>query len=132
MTDRDSSSVLIVDDETSIRLSLAAFLEDYSFNVQTADSAENAIEKIKDNEIDVAIVDLRLPGISGSELITLAHDIAPETRFLVYTGSVDFELTDDIKQLGIGPEHVFLKPLPDLDMILDAIDELIKSPKGDI
>lgn len=61
--------VLIVDDESSIRESLAEFLRDFGMNVDTAENAEDALELLRQKSFDVMIADLRLPGITGDAMI---------------------------------------------------------------
>ena len=61
--------VLIIDDETSIRTSMGEFFEDFGFQVHTVGSAEAALAAIAEQDFDVAIVDIRLPGLDGDGLI---------------------------------------------------------------
>ncbi len=118
--------VLIVDDEQFIRESLVEFLKDYSFEVDWADSAESALSKLKENSYDIAVIDLRLPGISGESLILEINKIHPDFRFLIHTGSVGYNLSEDLKNIGMKPEHVFFKPQPDLTVMLKMIASLVK------
>ncbi len=105
---------------------LAAFLEDYSFEVITAESAEQALVLCDRHVFGVLIVDLRLPGISGEQLILKANRINPHARFLIHTGSVDFALTEELRRLGMKDQHVLNKPQPGLDIFLETITELIE------
>lgn len=65
----DNEVILVVDDETPVRISLAAYLEDEGFEVRVADSAERALESVSADPPDVAVVDLRLPGMDGASFI---------------------------------------------------------------
>lgn len=117
--------VLVVDDEPGIRESLSDFLDDYEFDVFAAESAEQALEIVASEDLDVAIVDLRLPGISGDTMILRSHDIRPGMKFLIHTGSVDYRLPEELKAIGMGSENLFLKPIPDLTVIIDAINKIL-------
>jgi DNA-binding NtrC family response regulator len=122
--------VIIVDDEFSIRNSLSAFLEDYDFRVSTAGSAEEALESMNEamrlqQQYHVAIIDLRLPGMSGETLIEHAHKLFPGIRFLVHTGSSTYNSSEEMKKIGIFQEHVFKKPLPDLTLLASAVKKLV-------
>ena len=75
-----SIRVLVVDDEEMILLNLAVFLEDDGFTVFSASSGEAALELLSRETVDVAIVDIRLPGMDGNTLILEAHKLYPETR----------------------------------------------------
>ncbi len=117
--------VLIVDDEAAIRNSLVEFLEDYSFDVYAADSAENALDLLARVTIDVAVVDIRLPKLDGDSLIMQAHLLRPRMRFLIHTGSVEYKLPKELRDLGVTPEHVFHKPQMDLSVFATAINQLM-------
>ena len=117
--------VLVIDDEPAICLSLSAFLEDYGFRASTAESAEDALELMKSNEYDVCIVDMRLPGMSGEDLILRARERYPDQRHIIYTGSISYNLPEKLKELGMRPEHVFLKPVRVLSLLVKCIKELV-------
>jgi DNA-binding NtrC family response regulator len=118
--------ILVIDDEPLIRDSLVGFLEDYEFAVSSVESAEEALENLQVGLFDLAIVDLRLPGMSGEELIKKAFVIAPEIKYVIHTGSVNYRLSDELLEIGIKPEHVFLKPQTDLSIFIDTIQLLLK------
>ena len=125
MAIKTSVKVLVVDDEPGIRESLADFLDDYEFDVFSAESAEQALKIVESENLDIAIVDLRLPGISGDTMILKSHSLRPEMKFLIHTGSVDYRLSDELKAIGMGSENLFLKPIPDLTVIIDAINKIL-------
>ncbi len=116
--------VLIVDDDKGVSRSLAAFLEDRDFEVKTAENAEIALHLMKDFRFHAAVIDLRLPGMSGDMIILKAHVLFPHIRFLVYTGSSAFQLSEELQQIGMTSEHVFIKPLSDLSIIADTLFNL--------
>ncbi len=121
----DMIRVLVLDDEMSIRESLSDFLEDFNFQVFSAETAEAALEILKDNFVNVAIVDMRLPGIDGNSFIVQAHDLSPETRFIIHTGSVNYHMTQDVRKVGVHENFVFLKPIGNLMTFVDAINRLV-------
>ncbi len=118
--------VLVVDDEESIRESMAEFLDDYDYDVSAAESAEEALDLLVDTPCDVAVVDLRLPGISGDAFILKAHSKWPAMRFLIHTGSVNFHITERLEAIGMRSSDVYIKPQPDLIRIVDGIENLVK------
>lgn len=124
MSDYSNIRVLVIDDEPAICLSLSAFLEDYGFRASTAESAEEALELMKSNEYDVCIVDMRLPGMSGEDLILQARERYTNQRHIIYTGSISYNLPEKLKNLGMRPEHVFLKPVRVLSLLVKCIKEL--------
>lgn len=131
MKDFSDIHVLVVDDEPGVCLSLVAFLEDYGFNALSAKSAEAALELMGNTAIDVCIVDLRLPGMGGEELILEAYARYPAQRYIIYTGSVSYHLPAPLQALGMRPEHVFLKPIRVLALLVKAIQALGEEPLED-
>ncbi len=117
--------ILVIDDEASIRESMTAFLEDYDYDVDSAESSEEALRMLLQNDYDLAVVDMRLPGESGEAFILQIKPMHPDMEFLIHTGSVEFQLSAELKTLGIMPEHVFLKPLHDLSILADGIAKLL-------
>ena len=124
MSDYSTTHVLVIDDEPAICASLSAFLEDYGFQASTAESAEEALDLMKSNTYDICIVDLRLPGMSGEDLILKAKERYPNQKHIIYTGSISYNLSDKLKELGMRPEHVFLKPIRVLSLLVKCIKEL--------
>lgn len=119
-------TVLIVDDEVLLRNSLRDFFEDTGFAVVAANSGEDALQMLREGaRPDVCTVDIRLPGMTGNQFIAEAHAFNPGLKFLVYTGSWNYELPEELNRLGLGPEQVFNKPCMDLDCILRAILNLL-------
>ncbi len=118
-------SVLVIDDEVSIRESLTAFLEDYGFMVDSAESAEDALRMLEQVTCDLAVVDMRLPGESGESFIIKANSVHPDMKFLIHTGSVEFQLGNELKNLGILPEDVYIKPVQDLGILVEGIRRLL-------
>lgn len=116
------AKILIVDDDSTVNASLAAYLEDYDHQTVTADDAESALELAADEQFDLALVDLRLPGINGEQLILQLHRRYNLNRFLIHTGAVHYSLPETLTGLGITPAQVLYKPLADLGLLLDAIN----------
>lgn len=126
MKDFSAIRVLVIDDEPAICSSLSAFLEDYGFSASTSASAEEALDLMENNTYDVAIVDLRLPGMSGEEFILKAHEQVPRQRHIIYTGSISYHLSEKMLHAGMCPEHVFHKPIRVLTLLVKCIKELVK------
>jgi len=122
---KEEAQILVVDDETPVRLSLAAYLEDEGFNVRTAESAEQAIEELSGSPANLAVVDLRLPGMDGAALILELSRRHPGMKFLIHTGSTKFSLSEDLKAAGLDDTQVFFKPVLDMgDMAAKIVQVL--------
>ncbi|MCF6179610.1 MAG: response regulator [Geopsychrobacter sp.] len=117
--------VLVIDDEPSIRESLTEFLEDFDFKVTAASSAEEGLEILKQQPLDAVVADLRLGGMSGDTMIPLAHKLQPHLHFLIHTGSAGYHLSEELIDLGMTPKSVMLKPLPDMMILIDSLENLL-------
>jgi DNA-binding NtrC family response regulator len=120
-----TGSILIVDDEPMVCSALADFLRDYKFQVATVNTAEDALQMMNTSHFEVIIVDLRLPGINGEHLIQKAHLKDPEAKFLIHTALTDYSLSNELIRIGIEPKQIFLKPLFNITLFLDTIENLI-------
>ena len=112
---------LILDDEESIRQSIAAFMEDEGYDEFQAASGEEALEIVKNHPIDKAVVDIRLPGIDGNTFMVEARKVLPNIQFLVHTGSADYIPPEAVRALGVSADKILIKPAKDLQMISNAL-----------
>ncbi|MFA5906923.1 MAG: response regulator [Desulfobacula sp.] len=114
---------LILDDEESIRQSIAAYMEDEGYIVFQATSGEQALEIIRNHPIEEAVVDIRLPGMDGNTFMIEAKKILPRIKFVVHTGSADYVPPDAVKALGITSSRVIIKPASDLKLLRDGLKD---------
>ena len=123
------AKLLVVDDEEMIRVNLECFLEDEGYDIISADSGEGALELLKseDDAPDLGVIDMRLPGIDGNETILGAHSIFPQMKFIIHTGSSEYSLPDELTHIGLSNENILLKPLPDMQTMLDTIERILES-----
>jgi NarL family two-component system response regulator LiaR len=113
---------VIADDHPAVVASLAAFLPRSGIQVvDQARAGEEALRKIEECKPDIALLDLRMPGLDGSEVIRRARHVSPETAAVVYTGYADSSIVDEV--LDAGARGVVLKdaPLPDLVRALELV-----------
>jgi CheY-like chemotaxis protein len=120
-----SKRVLVVDDEPLIVTGLRVFLEDEGMQVGSAASGEEAVDIARnDSGFDVCIMDMRLPGMNGDTTIRTLHEICPDLKFVIHTGSADYTIPDDLRALGIDETLLFAKPLPDMQPLADTVAAL--------
>lgn len=118
--------VLVVDDEDMIRLTLSDCFEDEGFVVHSASSGEEGLEILKQEPVDVCTVDMRLPGMDGNDFILQAASLRPGIRYLIYTGSTDYSLPRELRDLGISWDtNVFIKPVEDLEILVRTVRGLV-------
>jgi DNA-binding NtrC family response regulator len=130
MKDRSRIRILVVDDEPSICESLVDYLEDFDFEVLAACGAHEALEILAKEPRDVAIIDIRLPGMNGDQLVMEAHRLQPDLRFLIHTGSSNYHPSEELVQIGVQPEHIFSKPVRNLTLLKEAIEKLVQKEEN--
>jgi DNA-binding response OmpR family regulator len=121
----DKHSVLIVDDEISLLNSLIAFFEDENFDVLGASTGEEALAILESHTPDAVVLDMRLPGIDGNEVVIKAKSKGCNAHFFIHTGSTDYTLPKELLNLGMQPDHVFHKPVSDLGILTESVSHLI-------
>lgn len=120
-----SARILVVDDEPAIVSGLRVFLEDEGMQVDGAGSGEEAVDIARnDCCFDVCIMDIRLPGMNGDTTIRALHEICPDLKFIIHTGSTDYSIPDDLRAMGIDERQFFAKPLMDMTPISETIAAL--------
>jgi len=119
-------SLLIVEDEENVRSSLISFFEDLDYKIYYAENGEDALEILNRHSINAAIVDVRLPGMDGTEFVKKAVLINDKTVFIFHTGSPEFIYPEILVDNIRVSEHVFYKPVYDLNELNNAIISMIK------
>ncbi len=108
--------ILIVDDEKNQRELLSGFLGKKGFQVYTAESGEDALEKYHKIFAPVAIVDMKMPGMSGTELLIKLKDINPFIQVIVLTAFGSVETA--VESMKAGAIDYLTKPIEDLDELI--------------
>lgn len=114
--------VLVVDDEDSIRRSLARYLERFGYRVETAATVRDASSAILGEPFQVVIVDLRLPGGSGLQVLAQVRELRPETRLILMSGSAD--VADAACAVDQGIDALVTKPFDYAEMT-SRVDEAV-------
>jgi DNA-binding NtrC family response regulator len=113
-------NLLIVDDESEFRETLAERLELRDIDVTTVSSGTAALEEARKQDFDVALVDLKMPGMSGEELLAHLKKESPLTEIIILTGhgSVD----SAVECLRSGSFHYLMKPC-DIDSLMEVLTQ---------
>ncbi|MBK8169313.1 MAG: sigma-54-dependent Fis family transcriptional regulator [Sandaracinaceae bacterium] len=121
-----SATVLIVDDEKNIRRTLHMVLDGAGFNVLEAGTAEEGLTLLSQNEVDLAILDVRLPGISGVDALQKIR-ARPETAKLpVLMISGHASVAEAVNAVQLGATDFFEKPL-DRDRVLVSVRNALRT-----
>lgn len=124
-------TILVLDDDVHVRESLAMSLDDEGFIVHEVGSSEDAFEFLDGNSADLVIVDLRLPGMNGTEFIDAARVRWENLKFIIYTGSPEFQIPANLASVACVSNSIFLKPLPDTDVLIAEINRILASESGE-
>ncbi len=121
--------ILVVDDDEGIRLLVKKYLNENQYLVTTADSAEDAFEKIKIIKFDLIILDIMMPGKSGLEFIS-DHKNNLDTPIVLLTAKG--EAIERIEGLEIGADDYLPKPFEPKELILRIKNILNKTKQKDL
>ena len=113
--------VFIVDDDIDFAESLAEIITKRGHHVELAHSGEDAVERFRDADFDIAFMDVKLPGKNGVESFFEIRKIKPDAKVMMMTGySVEHLLRQAVDNGALGVLH---KPL-DFDDVLEALDKV--------
>lgn len=119
-------SILIVDDELVIRDSLQRLLEDEGYEVTAFSSGRQALETFRPEQFQLALLDIRMPGMDGMELQKQLHDLDPDLMVIIMTGYAAVDTA--VQALKQGAYDYLVKPVdPDdlLHLVSKAIDHRV-------
>ncbi len=120
--------ILMVDDDEGIRTLVKKYLNEHNYLVTTADSAEDAVEKIQFIKFDLIILDIMMPGKSGLEFIQ-ENKKKLETPIILLTAKG--EAYERVEGLEIGADDYLPKPFEPKELILRIQNILKKTQKND-
>ncbi len=103
------ATVLVVDDEASIRESLRMILEYEGYRVEEATSGEKALDRVRASAPQAILLDIKMPGMDGLEVLTSLHDRGYDIPVLIITGHGDVETA--VEATRKGAFDFFEKPL---------------------
>jgi DNA-binding NtrC family response regulator len=122
------ASVLIVDDDAGIRRMLSSILEDEGYSVEAVDNGRQAIKTCEKLPFDVALVDINLPDVKGTELLHELKRIQPRMVNIIITGEPSIE--NAVKALYEKADGFITKPF-DPQELLDTVRKLIAEKKNE-
>src|SRR5688500_8040541 len=106
--------MLVVDDEETIRLALGKFLKTRGYDVHTAESGPAALEHLERNRFVLMLCDVRMPGMSGVEVVPKALEIDPDLAIMMLTAVNDAPTATEA--LSRGAYDYLMKPIELLDL----------------
>jgi len=126
---KEMKSVLIVEDETIMRESLRDWLKDEGYEVETAEEGEEALQRIGKEKFGIAVLDLRLPGKDGLEVLREAKAQDPKLKGIIITAYPSVETA--VEAMKIGAVDYIVKPFTP-DALEKAIQEVLGPVQAEI
>jgi len=123
----DPARILIVDDEESIRKVLATILEEEGYVAETAKNGKEAIAKSETEFYNLALIDIRLPDMEGTELLSAIRETTPEMVKIIMTGYPS--LQNAVEAVNKGANAYILKPFK-VEAVLKTIKEELKKQRA--
>ena len=124
---KGNGPILVVDDEEIVRDSLASWLEEDGFQVETAPDGPTAVARLHQRAYPILLVDLKMPGMDGLAVLGEARRLQPDAAVILMTALSN----QQEPALRRGIEILMEKPL-DLPFLLKTIESLLvsKTPVG--
>jgi DNA-binding NtrC family response regulator len=101
--------ILVVDDDEAIVESIKTLLEAEDYLVETASTGLEALEKTEKKSYDLALLDIRLPDIEGTELLVEMHEGTPRMMKIMVTGHASLE--NAVESVNLGADAYLMKPV---------------------
>jgi DNA-binding response OmpR family regulator len=120
--------ILLVDDEEELTSALAERLNMREIVTDWATTGEEALQKIDANTYDLAVLDMKMPKISGLELKALLQERCPQLKFIFVTGYVS-EMDFEEVACQAGAECYLVKPL-DINLLIERMHDLLDPEEG--
>ena len=115
-------SIIVIDDEETIRTTVSEILTDEGYVVETAKNGKEAIKQSKKTPFDLALVDIKLPDIEGTELLKKLREMQPKMALIIMTGQPSVE--NAIKSVNNKADGYILKPF-DVPTLLETIKKTL-------
>jgi DNA-binding NtrC family response regulator len=125
----ENARILIVDDDESIRKTLSMILEEEGYTVDTASNGKEAIKKSQAKLYNLALIDIRLPDMEGTRLLTKIGNTTPKMRRIIITGYPS--LQNAVEALNKDADAYIMKPF-DIEKALRTIKEQLRKQQEEM
>lgn len=120
-------NILLVDDEVEFVSTLAERLELRGINARVAYDGESALKAVAENEPQVMVLDVMMPGIKGLDVLQRVREERPKVRVILLTGQG--KTRDGIEGMRYGAFAYMMKPL-DLEELIRTLSEAMSAHEG--
>ena len=117
-------TVLAVDDDRIVRSSIKLFLEDLGYLVVEAENGQQGLDQIENHLPDLLLLDLRMPGLSGLEVLDLVKENHPDLPVVVISGTG--KINDVVNALQKGAWDFLQKPIDDMTVLQHTVEKALE------
>jgi len=121
--------ILVIDDDKSVLRTFTLILKKDDYEVDTAETGKEALEKAEVGKYDATLIDVRLPDMDGTNLLPKLQKSLPDAVKIIITGFPTLET--GIKSLDVGADAYLVKPVRPEDLLI-LIKEKIKNKRENI
>ena len=115
---KNKPSILVTDDEKSIRNSLREILEFEGYEISEAENGSEALKLIEKNHVDLMILDIKMKGMDGIEVLQKAKELKPELPVIMISGHGTIKIAVEATKIGA---YDFIEKPPDLNRLLISV-----------
>ncbi len=119
-------TILVTDDEKSIRNSLREILEFESYNVLEAEAGESALNKVRNEKVDLMILDIKMKGMDGIEVLEKVKEIDADLPVIMISGHGTIKIAVEATKIGAFD---FIEKPPDLNRLLISVRNALSRNK---
>jgi len=123
---KDKLSILIVEDDANIRETLSTILQQKGYKTDTAETGQEGIQKSKTKFFNLALLDIKLPDMEGTKLLTTMHRDLPKMMKIMITGYPSLE--NAVEALNLGADAYIIKPVKP-EKLLALIEEKLEEQR---
>jgi PAS domain S-box-containing protein len=121
---QNNITVLTVEDDLSTRKTISLYLGSKGFKVREAKDGQLGLDLFRQENIDLVLLDLRLPEVDGLEVLGKVTGESPETPVIIISGTG--EISDVVQALRLGAWDYVLKPIHDISVLMHSIEKVLE------
>lgn len=121
-----SATILVMDDDLLALESLESYLAEEGYEVLSASSARAAVERMRETEADVAVLDMKMPEMDGFQVAAMLRQLKPDLQVLIFTGYASLETEARAAQLDF---YEYLPKSNWYDLLLPTIEQVLENPE---
>ena len=123
---KNKASILIVEDDVNIRETMSTILQQNGYSTDTAENGYEAIQKTEAKFYNLALLDIKLPDMEGTKLLTTMHGNMPRMVKIMVTGYPSLE--NAVEALNLGADAYVVKPVKPKNLLL-VIEEKLEQQR---